>query len=366
MRIVFVQSSLQAGGAEKVVNLLARHNAALGNDVSVIAFRGRPDQSYFPYPEGVRIITMDGHASQTYSGPWRAAARVIWLARQFRMLRPDVAVSFLTKTNVLAMAAGCVTGVPVVISERNNPTRQAASHWWQRATNILGRHAAAIVMQTTSSQEVLGAALRKKAVVIPNPAVLPEDVTLSTGDGHRIVAVGRLENQKGFDLLIRAFAQMSKDVPRASLTIFGEGPELGQLQALSRELDVASRVRFAGLSEKPGAWLAEGDVFVLSSRFEGFPNVLVEALSGGLASIAFDCPWGPGDIIKGGENGLLVPQEDVPALAQAMRRLLTEPDLRNRLAEAGPAAIKRFSPESVLAEWDRVIRKATVSNGVIA
>jgi len=362
MRIVFVQSGLQAGGAEKVVSILARHNVARGHEVVVIAFVGRPDQSYFPYPGGVRIITMDGDSSQSGGGPWRIIARAAWLVRQFRRLKPDIAVSFLTKTNVLALAAGFVTRVPVVISERNNPIRQTASPLWQRAINILGRRAAAIVMQTTAAQEVLVPALQRRGVVIPNPAVLPDRLTISPGDGNRIVAVGRLEPQKGFDLLLKAFAQVSRDLPKANLTIFGEGPERGKLQALSQELGVAEHVRFAGLTQKPGSWLTEGDIFVLSSRFEGFPNVLVEALSGGLASIAFDCPWGPADIIRNGDNGLLVPPEDVPALAQAMRRLLTEPVLRLKLARKGPATTEQFSSESVLAKWDLVIENAASGN----
>ncbi|MFN0192924.1 MAG: glycosyltransferase family 4 protein [Aestuariivirga sp.] len=366
MRIVFVQAGLTAGGAEKVVNVLARHNAGLGNEVFVIAFSGSPGQSYFAYPDSVRIITMEGEPERTHGRLRSAFARTAWLARQFRALKPDVAVSFLTKTNVMSMAAGLVTGVPVVISERNNPTKRAASPLWLRAINVFGRQATAIVMQTDASQQILASALRKKAVVIPNPAVLPEGVTFSSGDGQRIVAVGRLEPQKGFDLLIRAFAQVGKDLSKASLTIFGEGPDLADLQALAQELDIADRLNFAGLSATPGMWLAEGDIFVLSSRFEGFPNVLVEALAGGLASIAFDCPWGPSDIIMSGENGLLVPQENVPALAQAIRKLLTDPDLRLKLAKAGPPTATRFSLDSVLAKWDFVIKKATAGRGALA
>src|SRR6185295_12404004 len=105
---------------------------------------------------------------------------------------------------------------------------------------------------------------------------------------------------KGFDLLLRSFAQVAPEEPSATLTIFGEGSERGRLESDVQSLGLMDRVRLPGQTAKPGAWLEEGDVFVLSSRFEGFPNVLVEAMGAGLPSIAFDCPWGPSTIMEQG------------------------------------------------------------------
>ena len=201
--------------------------------------------------------------------------------------------------------------------------------------------------------------LQHKTSIIPNPAVNFTAVKRTSGIGIRIVAVGRLTRQKGFDLLIEAFAEVAAEAPHANLTIFGEGPERDALMAQARTLAIGTRVTFAGLTETPGAWLAEADIFVLSSRFEGFPNVLVEALAGGVATIAFNCPWGPSDILNDGKDGLLVQPEDVKALASAIRRLLNDSDLRAQLSGAAPQAVRRFNLPNVLAQWDSVIDQVT-------
>ena len=173
--------------------------------------------------------------------------------------------------------------------------------------------------------------------------------------------MGRLVRQKGFDLLLEAFARALPDAPNATLTIFGEGPERAALDAQASALGIRDSVRFPGVTETPGAWLEAGEIFVLSSRFEGFPNVLVEALAGGLATIAFDCPWGPSTILSDLNSGILVPPEDVDALGRALRCLTTDQELRARLAAAAPAAVSRFSPANVFAQWDEVLRRALES-----
>ncbi|TGV62805.1 glycosyltransferase, partial [Mesorhizobium sp. M2D.F.Ca.ET.160.01.1.1] len=117
----------------------------------------------------------------------------------------------------------------------------------------------------------------------------------SSGGGTRFVAVGRLEKQKGFDLLLEAFSRVARQLPMVTLVIFGEGPERAALEQQARGLGIADRVRMPGVTNSPVGWLSVGDIFVLSSRFEGFPNVLLEALMAGMATVAFDCPWGPAD-----------------------------------------------------------------------
>src|SRR3989337_2116886 len=109
--------------------------------------------------------------------------------------------------------------------------------------------------------------------------------------GQRIVAVGRLEHQKGFDLLLHAFARIAPEWPEASLTIFGEGPLRGMLEEQVKQQNIFGRAFFPGVSKTPGSWIQCANIFVLSSRFEGFPNVLVEAMTAGLPVVAFDCPW---------------------------------------------------------------------------
>jgi glycosyltransferase involved in cell wall biosynthesis len=359
MKIVFVQSGLTAGGAEKIVNLLARHRADIGDDVHVLAFSGTRESSYFHYDDDITINTLRNSRGKDGNPILRIATRTIWLRQKFRIIRPDVIVSFLTKINVLALIASRGLSIPVVISERNNQGKQDAATIWQKGIELFGPRAEGVVMQTNAAHLMLSENMRRKTFIIPNPAVNFTTIKRTSRRGMRIVAVGRLTRQKGFDLLLEAFAEVAAEAPHASLTIFGEGPEREALMAQARELAIDTRVTFGGLTETPGAWLAGTDIFILSSRYEGFPNVLVEALAGGVATIAFNCPWGPSDILNDGKDGLLVEPENVEALASAIRRLINDADLRARLGAAAPRAARRFNLPKVLAQWDSVIDQVT-------
>jgi glycosyltransferase involved in cell wall biosynthesis len=357
MKIVFVQSGLGAGGAEKIVNLLAQHRLHLGDEVHVLAFRGEPNGSFFPYNTQVHVETAPVSTLAERSRAFRVASRLPWLRRRFKEIGPDVIVSFLTKTNVLVLMASAGLGIPVVVSERNNPMKQGIHPLWYPAGMILAHGAGAIVMQTEAAYDLLPKRVKSRALVIPNPNVIPNGRHHGSRTGNTIVAVGRLVQQKGFDLLIEAMARLRVELPEVRLIIFGDGPDRPALEARARALGIADRVSFPGVTEKPGEWLSAGDVFVLSSRYEGFPNVLVEALASGLPSVAFDCPWGPADILTHEKNGLLVPPGNVEVLADSLKRVLIDPAVRQKLSAAAPAAAARFSLNSVLASWDNIIAK---------
>ena len=144
--------------------------------------------------------------------------------------------------------------------------------------------------------------------------------------------MGRLAPQKGFDLLIDAFSRVAGRHPQWSLQILGEGPDRPALERLIDVKGLAGRVVLAGWEPDPSAVLQQGDLFVLSSRFEGFPNALLEAMACGLPSVSFNCQSGPAEIIRDQIDGILVPPEDVPGLADAIDRALTDEALRRRLA----------------------------------
>lgn len=354
MRIVFVLSGLGAGGAEKVVNLLAHHRSECGDTVHVLAVNAESATSYFPYDPAIAVETL-GHFPRAARGI-APGLRMIALRRRLRVLRPDLVVSFLTKINVMVALASLTLGIPTVISERNNLTLQKMNPIWRWIHPLAARGAACIVLQTDLARRSLPRRSREQAVVIPNP-VTPAEGPARVVDRRavRVVAAGRLEPQKGFDLLLEAFAGIAKDLPNVTLTIFGDGPRRGDLERQARELGIADRVTMPGVTASPGIWTAAGDIFVLSSRFEGFPNVLLEALMAGMATIAFDCPWGPAEILADPNTGLLVPAGDVAALGDAIRRVATDAVLRENLAAAGPRIADRYSKTSVLGQWDNAI-----------
>jgi glycosyltransferase involved in cell wall biosynthesis len=175
------------------------------------------------------------------------------------------------------------------------------------------------------------------------------------GGGPVLVATGRLIRQKGFDLLLRALAKCEGAGRAARLVIVGEGPERPALNAIAGELGLAGRVLMPGFIADSAAWYAHGDLFVLSSRWEGFGHVIVEAMACGLPVVAFDCPYGPVDILGDGQGGILVPPEDIDALAHAIDDLLGAQEKRRRLAADASTVADRFSQQRIALQYSQLI-----------
>jgi glycosyltransferase involved in cell wall biosynthesis len=201
---------------------------------------------------------------------------------------------------------------------------------------------------------------------VPNPIALPllrdEPIVAPTsvagGFRYRLLAVGRLEYEKGFDLLLEAFGQIASGTPDWALVIVGEGSLRDVLVQRAHALGLAGQVFFAGRVGNIGDWYGSADLFVLSSRFEGFPNALLESLAHGVPAISFDCATGPGEIVRSGVDGLLVDPDDVGGLAAGLVRMMTDRDLRRSFALRAGEAAARFSVGHVAELWEDAIREA--------
>jgi GalNAc-alpha-(1->4)-GalNAc-alpha-(1->3)-diNAcBac-PP-undecaprenol alpha-1,4-N-acetyl-D-galactosaminyltransferase len=174
-----------------------------------------------------------------------------------------------------------------------------------------------------------------------------------------ILAVGRLYPEKGFDLLLEAFAKCAAAHPNWNLRIIGEGPERELLAQLIGQFGLLERVRIDPVLPDLSSSLTQADLFVLSSCHEGFPNVLLEAMAAGVPVISFDCESGPRDIIRHGIDGVLVPAGDVGALALALDRLMGSAADRAQLAERAPEVIERFSLAKIATMWRNVLELVT-------
>ncbi len=212
---------------------------------------------------------------------------------------------------------------------------------------------------TSGDQRDYGAALAGAPVVvrrIPNGLPrLPERV--SDQDAKVVVAAGRLTRQKGFDLLIRAFSSVAARRPDWSLRIFGDGPQQDELQRLIGDLGLTRSVHLMGRTSQMHEQMVRASVYALSSRFEGFGMVVIEAMAAGLPVVSFDCPRGPADIITHGTDGLLVPAEDVRALAAGLLTLIDDEQLRRSMAQQARATARRYSMDELGVLWEDLLRE---------
>jgi len=350
MRLALVISSLGAGGAERVLATLANHWAGRGDTVTLITLAdGTAD--FYPLDERIRRVPL-GLAGR--SGGLVAALRAnlarLWaLRRAIHAARADYVVSFGDKTNVLTLLTGW--GVPVIISERIDPRQHPIGRVWSALRRGVYPLAAGLVVQTEAVKSWAAATFPALLVtVIPNPVNIPPPSPIPRS--RSVLGMGRLVRQKGFDLLLQACAGYD-DV---QVTILGEGDERSALQAQAAALGVT--LHLPGVVQDPAAWLAEAAVFALPSRYEGFPNALLEAMAGGGAVVAANCPSGPAEIITDGVDGLLVPTEDAAALGAALRRLLDDPPERARLGKAArQTVLSRYSLGAIAAQWDALFER---------
>ncbi|HEX6559355.1 MAG TPA: glycosyltransferase family 4 protein [Longimicrobiales bacterium] len=369
MKIGLLISSLATpGGAERVLCTMANYWARQGADVSLITLDSA-DRNFYPLDAGVQRIGADlmresTNLAEAVTHNWQRVRR---LKRVIADVRPDVLISFMDVTNVLALAATRRLDMPVIVSERINPLAHPLRRPWSLLRRRFYPGAAAVVVQTQGvrawASEFVAA---HKIHVIPNPvATRPHPRSNGPGANHRrtALAMGRLAKQKGFDVLLEAFARCQSGQADYDLVIVGEGPERSHLAQRIAELRLKDRVTLAGTTRTPAELLRQADLFVLSSRYEGFPNALLEAMAYGVAVISFDCPFGPAEIIRHEVDGLLVPNQNVSALAAAMDRMFTDAQLRERCAEQAQDVARRFSIDQIMQQWNRVVEAAVSHNG---
>jgi glycosyltransferase involved in cell wall biosynthesis len=269
-------------------------------------------------------------------------------------------ISFLSRMNMRTLLAGKGMQRKIIVSERVYPPGIDLGSKLERLREKLYKEAFALVVlnqytchnwawefMPSHKVEIIGNALWPDLPQHSNDIVIP--------DCPYILSVGRLVHQKGFDLLIRAFAQVQKHYPELKLLILGEGEELAALRRLARSLNLEHMVYMPGNSVNPKTIMKNASCYVLSSRFEGSPNALLEAMSIGAPCVAFDCPTGPAELIRHGDNGLLVENGNVTNLAQAILDLLGNSRLCQKLAAEAAKSTAIFTPDNIMAKWNKLL-----------
>ncbi|MCB9873279.1 MAG: glycosyltransferase family 4 protein [Planctomycetaceae bacterium] len=359
MRRTLVIHSLHGGGAEKTMAMMANHWATAGHAVTLITLDGIQNDLYSVLPSVNRVSLDQMSVSRNkLEALGRNITRVRRLRKAVQEAHGDHVISLTDKMNVLALLA--CPRQSVIVCERVDPRHHAIGRIWSLLRRWTYPSCRAVVVQTDAVRDHIRQFVKRRPVyVIPN-CVAPREVSRSSE--RTIVAMGRLATQKGFDLLIDAFAKVADNHSDWRLIIHGDGPERPVLEQQIRKLGLGDTVELPGWTDDPVQALRNAQVFVLSSRYEGFPNALLEAMAMGLVPISFDCESGPREIIRNEIDGLLVPPQDVDALAAAIERLISNEAQRVAMASRAREVSERFSESKFFDAWDRVLELDAIPN----
>lgn len=373
MKILIALSSLYSGGAERVACTLAEAWTARGDEVIMLATFSGKGNCFYQLPERVRVVYL---ADRVVTQKRSLNNRLHRLAAYRRLLRedmPDVIVSFLPGVNVASVLACRGLGIPLIACERTDPVAWPMALWKKRLFGLVYRQADMVTVQTDSVAQRLPSVFPglKSVRVVPNPVPVPvQDYVPNPGSRHapgvrrRLVAMGRLCEEKQFDLLIDVFAGLALRRPEWDLVIYGEGPLKESLQAQIDGAGLAARVMLAGATNAPWPELVRSDIFVMTSRIEGFPNALLEAMALGLPCAVFDCRSGPREITREGSDALLIALNDREELGAALDRLMTDPVRRLTLGmQARASVLARYSLPAVMECWDRLFDELRARTG---
>ena len=364
MRVSFVTTSLSCGGAERAVVLLAEGFIQKGIKVDVITLAGK-DDDFYTLSNDVNRVALDitGKSPTPVHAIGNNLYRLRILRKTICSLKPDLVISVLYTANILTLLSLSQTKFIVIANEQNNPTA-SLNNLWKVLQRFTYPKASKVVSISKGVNAYFDWLPTKKKSVIYNPLTSINDdknivnLPLNIDPNKKwIVAMGRLVEQKNFNMLLSAFHKIADKYPDWQLLIIGEGELRCQLEELRDKLGLTNQVFFPGRINNPFPILKESELFVLSSRYEGLAMVLLEAMACGLPIISTDCPSGRSEIIRDGIDGILVPNEDLSALTTAMDRLMSNEEQRKRLAIRAPEVKQRFGLEKIVAQWEALINE---------
>lgn len=342
MKIVFIISSLDVGGAEKILTTLANYFDQSGDEVKILlTSHNRP---HFPLNQTIETI----YVKKVKYVP----LLVNELRKEILAVRPEIVISFMSEMNVLATIASKLANKPIIVSERSAYDFLDIKPMWKKLRRVVYPFVDGLVVLTDADRDRYHFVNNRHKIENPlilkhkHPEIKKENI---------ILAMGRLNPVKGFDRLIEAFSKIKNQQWR--LLIGGEGQEREKLENLITKLDLSDRVELLGLVEEVEVYYKKASIFVLSSQTEGFPGVLCEAMGYGCAVLSFDCPSAPREIIKDRKDGILVEANNIEELAKEMDYLIDNPNIREELGKNAKEISKRLSIESIALKWFNVIDK---------
>lgn len=349
-RYVIFIPTLSQGGAERVISLLSKKMAQEELSVTILLYKDQ--EPFYPIDPKVKLVYVPRE-----SGSTNLVKNLLWM-RRFYQANADAVLSFLAPFNILTLLATLGGKQTVIVADRNDP-RFVPGKWpVRKLRDFLYRFADGVIVQTRHNQVYFSKAVQKKSTIIFNPVDLGEKagLALRTQKRKKIVSVGRLMPQKNQAMLLEAFASLRTRFPEYTLTIYGEGPHRKALEEHILRLGLKDVVDLPGSVKDVHDRIAEGELFVMSSDYEGMPNALIEAMCLGLPVIS-TAVSGATDLIRQGENGLLVPCGDAAALAEAMEQLLSDKEKRDAFGAEATKLNQMLRIGDITRQWLEAVER---------
>lgn len=357
-KLIVNTGTLMSGGAERVLSILSTPFADAFDYVEyVLWLDDKYPDIFYEIDSRVKITRISKE-----SGSTNIIKHLWWFRQHVKEEKPDVILAFMVMINFAVMVSQLFCKTPLALAERNDPRHFGKNQMLRKIINWMYTfsNVKKVIMQTENNKNYFSESLRKKIDVIYNPIVMSSEYVgcaIRQEKKKRIVSVARLEPQKHHHILIMAFAEFSKSHPDYSLTLYGEGSRKEELKLLVKELGISEQVLFPGRTNKVYESIKDADMFVMTSKFEGMSNALIEAMCLGLPCISTKVS-GATDLIKSGENGILVDVDDTVALVKAMNAIADDVDYAKRLSINSSKTYDVLRSDIVSQRWIEILMKS--------
>ncbi|MEO1031186.1 MAG: glycosyltransferase family 4 protein [Bacteroidota bacterium] len=356
-KLAFVIGSLSSGGAERVISNLSNE---LVNRFDILIITFTKSKPFYPLDERIKVMACrDTNAIPT--SMFQSLKLNYLLVKNvysiFKKEKVDIAIGFITSANIITTIAAKLYKIPCVISERNNPLVEEVPRFWAILRTWVYPMCDALVLQTNGIKNIYKKKLKAhKITILPNPlsTELAEKRNVSVEKEKLILTVGRLDINKCHEDLIEAYKALN--IKDWKVKIIGDGNRKQELLALIDTYDLSNDIEIISKVKDMDRYYNRASIFVLTSRTEGFPNALLEAMYFGVPSISYNCNFGPSDLINDGIDGFLTPVHDVEALKEKLLVLMTNKELRAKLSLKAKASTERFKSEFVVSKWENLIK----------
>lgn len=361
MKVQFVIPSLSGGGAERIVTNLANALCRENHTINIILLENK--KVFYTLEDKIQVQHPDYKINRNNRmiSLIQIAANILlrlptYIEQETNKFNPDVIISFLPYADIAVFLSGIhKKGYKIVFSERNDPTRRSV--FMQQLLKYIYTKANVFVCQSEKVAEFYDGIDQKSKVVIPNPVErknIPDAV--EEGEKHRIVAAGRLDTQKNFQLLIDSFSDVCEQLPSdATLTIYGEGGLRSSLEEYVKSKKLFNKVFLPGATKTLLHEIKDASLFVMSSDYEGFPNALLEAMVVGLPVVSTDFWSGTARELIKKENGRLVAVGNKQELSNAIAELMKDKALRMEMRKENRKLLDKYALETIIQEWCKII-----------